>query len=135
MADVVNSAHSIVKRVCLPLAFALLALPVSAATYTAPSGYLQIVGYKLQRGERDGRPELAVTGWVEALADCRGATLLFDVLDRDGGRVGTIAISHGAFFRHDRWALGPGVFTPEGRDAAGAMAAADHVLVRQADCS
>jgi hypothetical protein len=124
-----------VKRIGLPVAFALSALPAAAATYTAPSGYLQIVGYQLQRGARDGRPELAVAGWVEALADCRGATLLFDVMDRNGGRVGTIAISHGAFFRHDRWALGPGRFTPEGRDAAGAMAAADHVLVRQADCS
>jgi hypothetical protein len=135
MSGAVNAAYSLVKRRGLPLACALLALPVSAATYTAPSGYLQIVGYKLQRAEHDGRPELAVTGWVEALADCRGATLLFDVLDRDGGRVGTIAIAHGAFFRHDRWALDQGVFTPEGRDAAQAMAAADHVLVRQADCS
>jgi hypothetical protein len=121
---------------CPALVFALLALPAArAAIYTAPSGYLQIVGYKLQRGGHDGQPELAVEGWVEALADCSGATLLFDVLDRDGNPVGTLKISHGAFFRHDRWELGPGVFTPQDRAATAAMNAADHVMVREADCN
>jgi hypothetical protein len=119
-----------------PLALAALlgmSLAASAATYMAPSGYFQIVGYKLQRVERDGKPELSVAGWVQALADCRGAMLLFEVRARDGKPVGTLRISHGAFFRHDRWGLGPGTFTPQG-DAAAAITAADHVVVREAEC-
>jgi hypothetical protein len=112
-----------------------LSLAASAATYTAPSGYFQIVGYKLQRAERDGRVELAVDGWVQALANCHGAVLLFEVRARDGRPVGTIRITHGAFFRHDRWGLGPGEFTAEGGDVAAATAAADHVAVREAECT
>jgi hypothetical protein len=59
--------------------------------------------------------------------------LLFEVRARDGKPVGTLRISHGAFFRHDRWGLGPGTFTPQG-DAAAAITAADHVVVREAEC-
>jgi len=135
MPVAMSPAGRMMKRPGLAILIMMMVLPASAATYVAPSGYLQIVGYRLQRVEKDGRPGLAVAGWVEALADCRGATLSFDVLDRNGGRVGVITISHGAFFRHDRWELGAGAFEPEGRDAAQAAAAADHVLVRAADCS
>ena len=113
-----------IATLCLPLA-------ASAATYIAPSGYFQVVGYKLQRSGAHG---LSVAGWVQALADCRGAELLFDVLDRAGAPVGTIRITHGAFFRHDRWDLGPGEFIPLGGDAARAVAAADRVEVRTAEC-
>jgi hypothetical protein len=112
-----------------------LSLAASAATYTAPSGYFQIIGYKLQRVERDGKPELTVAGWVQALADCHGALLEFEVRDRDGKPVGAIRITHGAFYRHDRWGLGPGAFTPQGDDAVQAISAADHVVVREADCT
>lgn len=122
-------------RLWLALGMVCLLGTAFAAGYTAPSGYLQIIGYKLQLSEREGKPEVSVSGWVEALADCRGAVLQFDVMDRDNNRVGIFKISHGAFFRHDRWDLGPGVFTPEGRDAARAIAAADHVVVREADCT
>lgn len=108
-----------------------LTAPVFAATYIAPSGYFQIIGYKLQHG---GPLELSVAGWVQALADCRGAEVLFDVLDRAGASVGTIRVRHGAFSRHDRWDLGSGEFTPKGLAAAEAIAAADHVEVRAAEC-
>ncbi len=74
-------------------------------------------------------------GWVEALADCRGAVILFDVLDRAGAPVGTIRVTHGAFFRHDRWDVGPGEFTPLGNGSDAAIAAADHVEVREAECT
>lgn len=131
------SCSEVRARPRLPLAAALLALcaAASAATYTAPSGYFQIVGYQLQRVERDGRMELQVGGWVQALANCRSAVLLFDVLDRAGAPVGAIRITHGAFFRHDRWTLGPGEFTPRGGDAAAAIAAAHSVEVREAECT
>jgi len=124
------------SRARLPALSALLAASLAAAatTYTAPSGDIQIVGYQLQRVQRDGRTELAVAGWVQALADCRGAALLFEVRDRDGRPVGTIRITHGAFFRHDRWGLGFGEFTPQDGDAAAATAVADHVVVREAEC-
>ncbi len=123
-------------RARLPFALLLLglSLPASAATYTAPSGYFQIIGYTLQRVERDGVAGLAVDGWVQALADCRGAVLLFDVLDRAGRPVGTVRVTHGAFFRHDRWGIGPGAFTPLGEPAA-AIAAADRIEVREAGCT
>ncbi|MBK8162768.1 MAG: hypothetical protein IPK65_06365 [Gammaproteobacteria bacterium] len=114
-----------VAALCLPLV-------ASAATYIAPSGYFQIVGYKLQRGGAHG---LSVAGWVQALADCRGAELLFDVLDAAGAPVGTIRVTHGAFFRHDRWDLGPGEFIPLGTDVVRAVAAADRVEVRTAECA
>ena len=112
----------------------LLSHTAAAATYTAPSGYLQIVGYRLIPA-RPGTGTVGVAGRVEALADCRGALLTFDVLDRSGGRVGTYRVSHGPFFRHDVWEIGAGVFTPEAGDAAKAAAAADHVAVREADCT
>lgn len=118
------------KRLPGLLALLCLTATASAATYTAPSGYFQIVGYKLQRGDAQ---TLSVGGWVQALADCRGAVLLFDVLDRAGRPVGTIRVTHGAFFRHDRWVIGRGEFTPLGEPAA-AIAAADRVEVREADC-
>lgn len=114
------------------LALSGLMAPAFAATYIAPSGYFQIIGYKLQRG---GPHELSVAGWVQALADCRGAEVLFDVLDRTGVSVGAIRVRHGAFSRHDRWDLGPGEFTPRGLAAAEAIAAADHVEVRAAECT
>ncbi len=114
-----------VAALCLPLV-------ASAATYIAPSGYFQIVGYKLQRGGAHG---LSVAGWVQALADCRGAELLFDVLDAAGAPVGTIRVTHGAFFRHDRWDLGPGEFIPLRGDVATAIAAAQTVRVRAAECT
>jgi hypothetical protein len=122
-------------RLLVSIAMIGLSLAAYAATYTAPSGYFQIIGYKLQRGERDGEAVLAVAGWVQALADCRGAALLFDVLDRSGRPVGAIRITHGAFFRHDRWTLDPGEFTPQGGDAAAALAAAHSVEVREAECT
>lgn len=130
-------AHAVTlpMRPLILLVLLALSAAVSAATYTAPSGYLQVIGYKLQRGERDGKPWIAVAGWVQALADCRGAVLLFDVLGRDGRPVGTVRITHGAFFRHDRWDLGAGEFTPRGGEAAAAIAAADRVEVRAAECA
>lgn len=128
-----RAAPVAVRALCAAVVLCTIAAAV-AATYTAPSGYLQVIAYKLQRVERDGRAGLAVGGWVEGLADCRGALLLFDVFDRGGRPVGTIRISHGAFFRHDRWDLGPGEFSPAG-DRAAAIAAADRVEVRSADCT
>ena len=74
-------------------------------------------------------------GSAMALADCAGAIMLFDVLDRDGNLVGTYKIIHGEFFRHDGWALGPGTFTPLGGDSQQAAAAADHITVHQIECT
>lgn len=121
-----------VKRAAGLLALLGLLAPAFAATYVAPSGYFQIIGYKLQR---TAQHELAVTGWVQALADCRGAEVQFDVLDRTGASVGTIRVRYGAFHRHDRWDIGPGEFTPRGLAAAEAIAVADHVEVRAAECT
>ena len=120
------------QRSAALLALLCLATAAFAATYIAPSGYFQIVGYKLQRGGPHG---LSVAGWVQALADCHGAELLFDVLDRAGVPVGTIHVTHGAFFRHDRWDLGPGEFTPIRGDAATAVSAAHSVQIRKAECT
>ena len=128
-----RAAPVVVRALCAVVVLFTTAAAV-AATYTAPSGYLQVIAYKLQRVPQDGGAGLAVGGWVEALADCRGALLLFDVLDRGGRPVGTIRISHGAFFRHDRWDLGPGEFSPHG-DRAAALVAAARVEVRSADCT
>jgi hypothetical protein len=104
-----------------------------AASYTAPSGYLQIIGYKLHVTKREGKPEISVTGSFEALADCSGATVLFDVLDRRGTKLGTYRISYGPFYRHDGGELAPGTYTPEGGDA-GNVIAADHIAVSEAEC-
>lgn len=106
-----------------------------AASYTSPSGYIEIIGYKLQLTHHDGKTEIAVSGSAQALADCPGAIMLFDVLDRAGNQVGAYKITHGEFFRHDGWALGPGTFTPTGGDAQQAAAAADHIAVHQVECT
>jgi hypothetical protein len=105
-----------------------------AASYIAPSGYFQIIGYKLQLTNHNGKTEVSVFGRVEAMADCRGAVMLFDVLDKNDKKVGTFKISRGEFDRHDGWELGPGVFAPAG-DAAKAIAAADHVVIHEAECT
>ena len=91
---------------------ALLVSTAFADSYTSPSGYLEIIGYKLQRSQHDGTTEISVSGSAMAMADCDGAIMLFNVLDRNGNQVGTYKIIHGEFFRHDGWALGPGTFTP-----------------------
>lgn len=123
-------------RLILFLAAALLFNSTAfAERYTSPSGYLEIIGYKLRLVNHNGKPEIAVSGSVEALADCAGAILLFDVLDRDGKKLGTFKIVHGEAFRHDGWELGPGTFTPEGGDVGSAVAAADHVTIHEADCT
>jgi len=106
-----------------------------AAIYVAPSGYFQIIGYRLQLTNRNGKTEVSVYGRVEAMADCRGAVILFDVLDKNDKKVGTFKITRGEFERHDGWELGPGVFTPESRDAAKAIAVADHIAIHEADCT
>ncbi len=41
-------------RVIMAVMFPLLSLAAYAATYVAPSGYFQIIGYKLQREARKG---------------------------------------------------------------------------------
>ena len=114
---------------------ALLVSTAFADSYTSPSGYLEIIGYKLQRSQHDGTTEISVSGSAMALADCDGAIMLFDVLDRNGNQVGTYKIIHGEFFRHDGWALGPGTFTPLGGDSQQAAAAADHITVHQIECT
>jgi hypothetical protein len=106
-----------------------------ADSYTSPSGYLEIIGYRLQHTQHDGKIDVAVSGSAMALADCPGAIMLFDVLDRNGNRVGTYKITHGEFFRHDGWALGRGTFTPLLGDAQQAAAAADHIAVNKVECT
>jgi len=113
----------------------LLLATASADSYTSPSGYLEIIGYKLQLTHRDGKIDISVSGSAMALADCDGAVMLFDVLDRNDNRVGTYKIIHGEFFRHDGWALGSGTFTPLNGDAQQAAAAADHITVHQVECT
>jgi hypothetical protein len=114
---------------------ALLASSALAESYTSPSGYLEIIGYKLQHTQHNGAPAIVVTGSALAMADCSGAIMLFDVLNRDGNVVGTYKITHGEFFRHDGWALEPGTFSPVSVDAQAAIAAADHIAVRQVECT
>jgi hypothetical protein len=114
---------------------ALLVNTAFADSYTSPSGYLEIIGYKLQRTQHDGATEISVSGSAMALADCDGAIMLFNVMDRNGNQVGTYKIIHGEFFRHDGWALGPGTFTPLSGDSQQAAAAADHITVRQIECT
>jgi hypothetical protein len=114
---------------------ALLVNTAFADSYTSPSGYLEIIGYKLQRTQHDGTTEISVSGSAMALADCDGAIMLFNVMDRNGNQVGTYKIIHGEFFRHDGWALGPGTFTPLSGDSQQAAAAADHITVRQIECT
>ena len=114
---------------------ALLASTAFADSYTSPSGYLEIIGYKLLRSQHNGTTEISVAGSAMALADCDGAIMVFDVLDRNGNQVGTYKITHGEFYRHDGWALGPGTFTPLAGDAQQAIAAADHITVREVECT
>ena len=114
----------------------LLSATAFADSYTSPSGYLEIIGYRLQRAQHDGKIDISVSGSAMALADCDGAVMLFDVLDRDGNQVGAYKITHGEFFRHDGWALGPGKCPPAaGVDSQQAAAAADHLTVREVECT
>jgi hypothetical protein len=122
-------------RLLIPVVAAMVCSTAWAAIYTAPSGSLQIIGYALQHVQRDGHTELALSGHVEALADCKAAVLIFDVLDREDRPVATLRIAHGEFFRHDVWELGQGELTPVQGDVAQAVADADHVRIRQADCT
>jgi hypothetical protein len=114
---------------------ALLLATAFADSYTSPSGYLEIIGYKLQLTHHDGKIEVSVSGSAMALADCDGAIMLFNVLDRNDNQVGTYKITHGEFFRHDGWALGSGTFMPLSGDAQQAAATADHITVRQIECT
>ena len=113
----------------------ILSAAAFADSYTSPSGYLEIIGYRLQHTQHDGKINVAVSGSAMALADCPGAVMLFDVLDRNSNRVGTYKITHGEFFRHDGWSLGPGTFTPLLDDAQQAAAAADHIAVNKIECT
>jgi hypothetical protein len=122
-------------RSLLFLILTLLATATWADSYTSPSGYLEIIGYRLEHTEHDGKPAITVTGSAMALADCPGAIMEFDVLDRGGNRVGTYKINHGEFFRHDGWMLGPGTFTPGNGSEQQAVAAADHLAVRRVACT
>ena len=70
-----------------------------------------------------------------ALADCPGAVMEFDVLDRTGNRVGIYKITHGEFFRHDGWMLGPGTFIASDGNVQQAIAAADHITVKRVECT
>jgi|GEM_PF-2979548 len=122
-------------RLLFFISAALLLGSAFADSYTSPSGYLEVIGYRLQLTHHDGKTDVSVLGSAMALADCDGAIMLFDILDRNGNQVGTYKITHGEFFRHDGWALGPGTFTPLSGDVQQAAAAADHVAVRQIECT
>jgi len=122
-------------RLLFFISAALLLGSAFADSYTSPSGYLEVIGYRLQLTHHDGKTDVSVLGSAMALADCDGAIMLFDILDRNGNQVGTYKITHGEFFRHDGWALGPGTFTPLTGDVQQAAAAADHVAVRQIECT
>ena len=122
-------------RLLFFISAALLLGSAFADSYTSPSGYLEVIGYRLQLTHHDGKTDVSVSGSAMALADCDGAIMLFDVLDRNGNQVGTYKIIHGEFFRHDGWALGPGTFTPLGGDSQQAAAAADHITVHQIECT
>ena len=113
----------------------LLSGSAFADSYTSPSGYLEIIGYRLQLAQHGGKIGVTVTGSAMALADCPGAVMLFDVLDRNGNRIGTYKITHGEFFRHDGWALGHGTFMPLLGDTQQAAAAADHIAVNKVECT
>ena len=76
-----------------------------------------------------------MSGTALALADCKGAVMVFDILDLDGNLVGTYKITHGEFFRHDGWSLGPGTFTPSDHDPQQAAAKAAQIAVRLVQCT
>jgi hypothetical protein len=120
-------------RLIVFIAAGLFFTSVFADSYTSPSGYLQIVGYKFQVTNHGGKPEITVSGSFEALADCSGATVLFDVLDRRGTKLGTYKITYGPFYRHDGGELAPGTYTPQAGDASN-VTAADHIAVAEAEC-
>ena len=122
-------------RLIFVMTAAFLSGAAFAASYTSPSGYLEIIGYKLQLTQHDGKTGVTVTGSAMALADCDGAIMVFDVLDREGRQVGTYKITHSEFFRHDGWTLDPGTFTPLSGDSQQATAEADHIAVRQVECT
>lgn len=122
-------------RLVFLMTAALFSATAFADSYTSPSGYLEIIGYKLQLTQHDGKTSVTVSGSAMALADCDGAIMVFDVMDREGRQVGTYKITRGEFFRHDGWALGPGTFTPLSGDSQQAAAAADHVAVHQIECT
>jgi hypothetical protein len=109
----------------------------NADGYISPSGYLQVVGYQLVRAvTRDGAGVALLAGRVEALADCDGATVTFDVLDDEDRKLGEIRLVHGPLYRHDVWPLESGELVPAvGTDLKAAVAGAKHVLVREAVCS
>lgn len=106
-----------------------------ADSYTSPSGYIEVIGYRLELAHHNGKIAISVSGSAMALADCPGAIMIFNVLDHNGNRVGTYKITHGEFFRHDGWALGPGKFTPLEGDAQQAASVADHITVNQIECT
>jgi hypothetical protein len=122
-------------RLLLFVTLALVTGTGLADSYTAPSGYLEIIGYRLERAEQNGKVVLSVSGSAMALADCPGAIMEFDVLDQSGNPVGTYKITHGEFFRHDGWALGRGTFTPRGGDEQQAATAADHIAIHKVACT
>jgi hypothetical protein len=135
LASAAAWCHDMKMRLVFFVTAALLSAAALADSYTSPSGYLEIIGYRLQRTQHDGKIDISVSGSAMALADCDGAIMLFDVLDRNGNQVGTYKITHGEFFRHDGWALGPGKFTPSGADPQQAAIAADHIAVREVECT
>jgi hypothetical protein len=104
-----------------------------AESYTSSDGYLEVIGYKLQLINRDNKAEITVTGRVEALADCNGVDLTFDVFDGANRKLGVFRATHDAIGRHDVWVLGPGVFAAQD-GAKNAAASADHVVARDAEC-
>jgi len=116
---------------------ALACGPASAAEYISPSGYLQVIGYRLVRAaSREGAAVVLLAGRVEALADCEGATVVFDVFDRAGRNVGEVRLDHGPLYRHDVWPLGRGELVPvAGTKIEAAVAGATRIVVREADCS
>ena len=121
-------------RLFILIAAMFLISTASADSYVSPSGYLQIIGYKLQHTDRSGAPGLYVSGTFEALADCSGAEVLFDVLDRNGAKLGTYKIIYGPFYRHDAGDLAQGTYIPLDGNAA-AIAVADHVAISGAECT
>jgi len=116
---------------------ALACGPATAAEYISPSGYLQVIGYRMVRAAlRDRAGVVLLAGRVEALADCDGATVVFDVVDRAGRKSGEVRLDHGPLYRHDVWPLGRGELVPvAGMELKAAVAGAEHVIVREADCS
>lgn len=110
---------------------------VNAASFTSPSGYLQVEAYRLVRAvSRNGAGEVLLTGQVEALADCDGVTLVFDVFGRADDTLGRVRLTHGPLYRHDVWPLDRGKLLPSaGMDLESVVKGAESVAVREADCT